>query len=226
MRRVVVIMLVAKVGFAQSARDEAVRLFDTQEYAAAADRFKQCYQVDHDAACLYGLGQSLRALGDCPRAIEAYRAFMRTSPPADKHEKARLNIEACERGPRVVAAAPPPPPPPVKPESPWSRDRFLAPLVIGAGVTALAGGTFFVLGSREHDAAAEEGRGSGALQTFEDHRARADLYQRIASAAVFVSGALAVAALARYVIYEVKADTRTSTTVTVSGSWIGLESRF
>jgi tetratricopeptide (TPR) repeat protein len=204
-------------------RDEAVRLFESQDYARAAEAFQQCYQVDNDPACLYGLGQAYRAAGDCTRAIAAYRAFLRTSPPSEPRQKALLNIAACEQS-AVESPTPPtptgpsePPPAPKQPETriverAWYRDRFGAVLAVGALAAAATGSTFLVLAGRDRDAAEREGRGDGMLQIFEDHRTAADRKQRIGTVALAGASALAIAAVLRYALHD-----RTET-VTVSWS--------
>jgi hypothetical protein len=180
------------------------------------------------------MGQAYRAAGDCTRAIAAYRAFLRTSPPSEPRQKALLNISACEQS-AMEAPTPPTPAGPLEPapsaapieqapqtrvvERAWYRDRFGAVLAAGALAGAATGTTFLVLAGRSRDAAEREGRGDGSLQIFEDHRATADRRQLVGTLALAGASAFAIAAVLRYALHD-----RTTTVTVSTGSVDGARS--
>jgi tetratricopeptide (TPR) repeat protein len=220
-------------------RDEAVRLFESQDFIAAADAFQRCYQQDRDASCLYGQGQAYRMAGDCTHAVAAYRAFLRTNPPSEPRQKALLNIEACEQSATDAPTPPatdepaPPQPPAAEPRT-MTREtpRYRDGLTLGLGAATLAataaGATFLVLAKSARDDAAAEGGGSGTHQAFVDALERADRHQLTGTLVVAGAGALAVATVLRYALHD------NTTTVTVSSTtaagltsrWITLSSQF
>ncbi|MBA3452029.1 MAG: hypothetical protein H0T42_02900 [Deltaproteobacteria bacterium] len=211
-------------------RDDAVRKFETQDYPQAVEAFKACFQIERHPECLYGLGQAYRALGDCPRAADAYRAFMRTSPSEAARQKAELNIERCQPAQPVQpvpapVATPPPPPTIVVTESPWYRDRTGGALAIGGIAAIAAGTTFMVLAGGARDAATVEGRGDGSLQAFDDHMTRADRHHLVGSIAFAAGGTLAIAALLRYSLRDSTTATP-AVTARASRRWIAFELHF
>jgi tetratricopeptide (TPR) repeat protein len=72
-----------------------LRLFSTQRYDEAIEEFRAAYLGDPHPKILYTLGQTYRLGGDCPRAIDAYSAFLRAGPVPEFAKLARENLEAC-----------------------------------------------------------------------------------------------------------------------------------
>ncbi len=232
-------LLTARAASAGPLRDEAVRLFESQDFAAAADAFQRCYQAEHDATCLYGQGQAYRMAGDCTRAVTAYRAFLRTNPASEPRQKALLNIASCEQR-ATDAPTVPPPDAPATDTQPASEPRAITRatpryrdgLTLGLGAATVAasaaGVTFLVLADRARDDAAAEGRGTGTHQAFADAIDRADRHQLTGAIVLAGSGALAVATVLRYALHD------NTTTITVSSTtsagltsrWITLSARF
>ncbi len=77
--------------------DQAVRLYNIQQYDRAADEFRAAYLIDPQPKLLYSLAQAERLGGDCEQAIDGYKAFLRTNPGHDAAKLAADNIDACER---------------------------------------------------------------------------------------------------------------------------------
>jgi tetratricopeptide (TPR) repeat protein len=144
--------------------ERAVRYYETQEYEQAIDALKQGYQLDPQPAFLYTLGQAERSRGNCARAIEAYRSFLRTHPPEKQAQLAHVNIERCTEELKHPAAPPPAPSttpasspsiPTTKPSlllSPSRARRWPAWVLIGTGVAvAVAGGAVYGTARRRFD---------------------------------------------------------------------------
>jgi hypothetical protein len=72
------------------------RLFLARRYAEALDEFRRALAVAPRPEVLYSMAQAQRMLGDCPGAIETYRAFLAGRPGEPLAEYARANIERCE----------------------------------------------------------------------------------------------------------------------------------
>jgi hypothetical protein len=108
-----------------AARKELVRgedKFRQQDFAAAIEAFDAGYAIDPQPIFLYDKAQAQRLSGDCKSAIETYRAFLATVPPAREASRARQNIAKCE------ALLPPPPPPRVEPPPPVVVDSEPSPI--------------------------------------------------------------------------------------------------
>ena len=113
----------------QARLDEGIRLYGQGRHAEALRAFQAGYDLEPRPVFLYAMGQAARAMGNCPRAIDYFGAFLRTLPPARQVEKARVQIARCERQrlsasrppATAPAVAPPParPPPPPSPPAPW-----------------------------------------------------------------------------------------------------------
>src|SRR5215472_10162270 len=58
------------------------RYYDTQLYEEALAEFRAGYLIDPSPDFLYSIAQAERLRGNCKSAVEAYRAFLRTNPPA------------------------------------------------------------------------------------------------------------------------------------------------
>jgi tetratricopeptide (TPR) repeat protein len=99
---------------ARTLENRGLRAYDVQQYDEASDHFRAAYQIDPRPELLYALGQSERMAGHYQRAIEAYRAFLRTNPASAQSGPARKNIVRCEQALAAVSQdrAPPPEPSP------------------------------------------------------------------------------------------------------------------
>jgi tetratricopeptide (TPR) repeat protein len=111
---------------ARALETRGLRAYDVQRYDEASGHFRAAYQIDPRPELLYALGQSERMAAHYQRAIEAYRAFLRTNPAPAQAGPARKNIARCEQA--LAAAQPPPPEPSPAPATP--------PPVIAAPIAA------------------------------------------------------------------------------------------
>lgn len=104
--------------------------YNLGHFGEAAREYEQAYRLVQDPVLLYNLAQSYRLGGDAPRALLAYKAFLRTAPAdAPNREQAGRRIQELElklaapapgavvpdEAPAKPVAAPPPPPPPPSP---------------------------------------------------------------------------------------------------------------
>jgi hypothetical protein len=105
MRRAVVALvcctaLVTAVARAEPPPDDhyeaGKRLFLARRYAEALEEFRRALAIAPRPEVLYSMAQAQRMLGDCPGAIETYRAFLAGRPGEPLAEYARANIERCE----------------------------------------------------------------------------------------------------------------------------------
>lgn len=68
-----------------SARAETARAttaYNLGHFDEAARRYEEAYRLIQDPALLFNLGQSYRLGGQPQKALSAYRAYLRTSPPS------------------------------------------------------------------------------------------------------------------------------------------------
>jgi len=72
------------------------RLFLAKRYTEALQEFRRALAVAPRPEVLYSMAQAQRMLGDCPGAVETYRAFLAGRPGEPLAEYARANIERCE----------------------------------------------------------------------------------------------------------------------------------
>jgi tetratricopeptide (TPR) repeat protein len=89
-------------------RNHAKRLFeigqaryDLGEYDEAIAAFREAYEISSAPALLYNIAQAHRLKGDCPRALQVYRHFVRLDPSSPHRASAEghvADLEAqCER---------------------------------------------------------------------------------------------------------------------------------
>ncbi len=185
---------------AQQRYKQGLDLFATQEFAQAIAEFRAAYKIDPQPAFLYSLAQAHRRAGDCASAIDAYRAYLRTKPPEDKAEKARLNISRCEQEiadaraaeeRRLAAALAAKPRTRVERvgfrRAPWYTDKLGMGLSIAGVVSAgAAGGLLYLSSARLSDA-----RDGGTIQDTASAHESAQGY-RTASIVTFVGAGLLV----------------------------------
>ena len=162
--------------------DRGLALYQSKEYAAAADELAQAYKMSPNPDLLYALAQARRLTGDCPAAVPLYRKFLDDGPPAKEAELARKNLARCEEDARSTPtatapasapvapapAAPTAPPTPVSPTSgaagaeplptPWYAD-LAGDLLLGGAVAGYGAASGLYLASRsELDTAAGASR--------------------------------------------------------------------
>jgi tetratricopeptide (TPR) repeat protein len=234
MRRAVVALvccmaLVAAVARAEPAPDDhyeaGKRLFLARRYAEALEEFRRALAVAPRPEVLYSMAQAQRMLGDCPGAIETYRAFLAGRPGEPLAEYARANIERCEAmlhsperggpergGPERGGSERSGPersgpersgpersgPERGGPGRPWYRDGVGDVLVGGGVVVGVVGAVIWQSGRSTASAVAS----APDYQTFLERRSGAGsalAEQEIGIAAMIAGGAAAVAGVVHYV---------------------------
>src|SRR5258708_28070188 len=81
---------------ARARLDAGLRDFQNHAYDAAIAEFREGYRLQPHPDFLYALAQAERMSGDCAGAVQAYRQFLQTDPPANEAEIAKYNIARCE----------------------------------------------------------------------------------------------------------------------------------
>jgi hypothetical protein len=190
-----------------------MELYNAGRYAEAAVELRAGQAIEPRPEFLYALGQCERNLRNCARAVEYYRAFLATNPPADQRQLAVVQVERCdqEMAARVPApasppasvpaatqatvAAPPPPPPPPTPGRRWVRDPVGGTLA-GLGLAGLVTGAVLVGHSGAVLATAD--------QSYDRYlEARSVRGEQIGGIVVLCSGAaLLVSGILRYALHR------------------------
>src|SRR5262244_717212 len=76
--------------------DRGVRMLDVQNYAEAIAEFQAGYEIDPNPLFLYNLALAYRKSGQCEKAIETYRTFLRTHPLAKLEGHAQQGMRECQ----------------------------------------------------------------------------------------------------------------------------------
>lgn len=191
--------------------EQAQRHYDLAEYELAIEGFGEAYRRDPRPALLYNLAQAHRLAGDCVRAAQLYRQFLRLAPASRARQLALdhlSSMERCERAARppdrvAEVEAPPPEPSEVQAElevDTASPERRGGGWRIGGIATAATGGVALALGSyfaRDAQRAADEvssGYETGAAWAdLAELDARGRRSERIGTT-LLVTGGLATAA--------------------------------
>jgi tetratricopeptide (TPR) repeat protein len=129
---------------AHAAADEGAALFAKNDFAAAAAKFTEAYEHNHDASYLFNIAQAYRHGGDCVRAADYYGRFLSEVPNPPNVEKIRVWYASqmqCAKE-RTSDTTPPKPVPPPAPAHP-NNHRGLVLGLAGTGIVALGVGAFF-----------------------------------------------------------------------------------
>jgi tetratricopeptide (TPR) repeat protein len=180
--------------------DRGEALYKAGEYVRAIAEFDAGQRIEAHPDFHYAKGQAYRKLGDCPRAVASYQAFLATRPPEEEAARAHANIERCPVSPPQEAPAQPAQQQqqeqPSPPRAAWYRDR-LGGVLAGAGTLGLAvGTTYLVLGDRSVRSA----NAAGSLAQLEELGATARRERTSGAVCLAVGGALAVGAAVRYAL--------------------------
>jgi tetratricopeptide (TPR) repeat protein len=88
--------------------EEGQAHYDLGEYDQAITAFRQAYELSSAPLLLFNIAQSHRLKGDCPRALEVYRHFVRLDPDSRHRGSAEDQIRSlsaqCPRKPQTAAA--------------------------------------------------------------------------------------------------------------------------
>jgi tetratricopeptide (TPR) repeat protein len=72
--------------------ERGTTLYDLQRYAEAAHEYELAFEAKHAAALLFNIGQAYRLAGDLPKAIGAYRSYLRRTPGAPNRAEVEARI--------------------------------------------------------------------------------------------------------------------------------------
>lgn len=188
------IALAAATGHAEPARvdhyEAGKRLFLAKRYTEALDEFRRALAIAPRPEVLYSIAQAQRMLGDCPSAIETYRAFLAGRPGEPLADYARANIERCEaerQDRRPVVSGPA-----------WYRDGIGDALVAGGLIAGVVGAVVWHSGRSTASAVAS----APDYQTFLHRQAAAHAAlteQQIGVAAMVAGGTAVVAGVIHYI---------------------------
>jgi tetratricopeptide (TPR) repeat protein len=98
---------------ARALYDRGMGHYNVGEFDAAAEDFKQAYQLTRAPGLLFNLAQACRLAHKNEEALRFYRTYLREKPNAVNKKDVKAFIAALEKLP----AAPPPAPPPSVPEN-------------------------------------------------------------------------------------------------------------
>jgi tetratricopeptide (TPR) repeat protein len=100
----------------EQARDhykKGLAAYNLGQYSEAAAEFEAAYRLFLDPALLFNIAQANRMNGELEKALNGYRAFLRTAPPATQNraqaERWRQELEKEVAHAKAAAPATPPP---------------------------------------------------------------------------------------------------------------------
>jgi tetratricopeptide (TPR) repeat protein len=202
--------------------EEGAALYAARDYRRAIEKFIQAYAVDADPNLLFNIARCYEELGELDAAIEKYETFLKT-PGADTRgrQRARESLAALREAQSSAASAAPaesakvaPAPaadPPASSQSAESTPSTVLPWLVlgGAGVFAVLGTTFYLLGASDHSQVTDA-RGYGDSNAVADMtRRQADDWVSSGNSKKLIGGisfGLAGALAATYVVLLVNAD--------------------
>ncbi|NVB76876.1 MAG: hypothetical protein HOV81_00645 [Kofleriaceae bacterium] len=226
--------------------DEGTKLYNVQKYDKAAEQFQAAYLLDPEPDYLYASAQAQRLAGDCTNAVQSYRAYLRTEPPADKRDKAEKNIERCtleqqsvqakitiprreidgQSGDREVPTTLPGSEQPSAPQRP-TKSYLVGHILVGAGVAAIAGGVYLY---REGHSAIESHNSAQTYDEFAASHAGIDAARRqqvLGVTALAAGGGLVLGGVLYYVLRaRTPAETTVSAQVKSDGTMVFLGRSF
>jgi tetratricopeptide (TPR) repeat protein len=82
---------------ARAMHDRGLRAYEAGDYAAAVRAYTEAYTLVPAPGILFNLAQAHRLAGDCRRALQAYKSFLRTAPDSPQAPVAEAKIEEMER---------------------------------------------------------------------------------------------------------------------------------
>lgn len=211
-------------------RDAGYRHAERSEWDAALRDYQAAYELDHDPVSLYAIGRVHVRRGECAAAIDAFRRFLATAPPAKARASAEAEITTCEA--TLAAAHPEPPPdatpspPPRPPSSPRTRAFYTDPVggvLVGGGAVALGLGTYFYVRARGELC---DDPCTGTYTAYQDSLARAHTWRTTAVIAGGLGGALVVAGAIRWATHRERAPVDVALTPRPRGAMLTVGAEF
>jgi hypothetical protein len=141
---------------AKAVANEGVALFEANDFAGAANKFREAYELNRDPSYLFNVAQAYRLGSDCVRSADYYGRFLATVPHPPNEDQIRVwhasELKCAKERVANDPRKPPPPgpktqqvPPPTQPAttSPRSRPLGLVVTLAAVGVVGLGVGGFF-----------------------------------------------------------------------------------
>ncbi|HTL33299.1 MAG TPA: hypothetical protein VL326_09250 [Kofleriaceae bacterium] len=75
---------------AKAAADAGAALFAKNDFAGAASKFREAYDLNHDPSYLFNIAQAYRHAGDCVRSSDFYGRFLADVPHPPNEDKIRV----------------------------------------------------------------------------------------------------------------------------------------
>jgi tetratricopeptide (TPR) repeat protein len=97
---IVISGLTARADELQNARehyDKGTTFYDLQRYAEAAHEYELAFESKHDPALLFNIGQAYRFAGDLPKAIGAFKSYLRRMPKAPNRAEVEARITEMQK---------------------------------------------------------------------------------------------------------------------------------
>jgi tetratricopeptide (TPR) repeat protein len=152
MRLIFILVLLPALAVAQPADSKAQAAavyasgqtaYQAKDYANAAAKFTEAYELDPDPVYLFNAAQAYRFDNDCKHAMDYYRQFLDKVPSAPNRDKVRgwlAEATKCVED----HALPEPPPVESRPQpAPAAPDHTLAYATGAGGLVLIAAGAFF-----------------------------------------------------------------------------------
>ncbi|MFN3198190.1 MAG: hypothetical protein ACE366_07200 [Bradymonadia bacterium] len=86
--------------------EEGITLFQTGEYAEAADRFQRAYNFDPAPNLLFNLARAVELSGDKDKAVLHYHAYLARHQGAEDEAEVKARIAELEKNPASQASGP------------------------------------------------------------------------------------------------------------------------
>jgi tetratricopeptide (TPR) repeat protein len=77
--------------------EKGTTLFDLQRYLDAAREYEAAFESKNDPALLFNIGQAYRFGGDYPKAIAAFKSFLRRLPEAENRAEVETRIAELQK---------------------------------------------------------------------------------------------------------------------------------
>jgi tetratricopeptide (TPR) repeat protein len=100
---------------ARKAYEKGQNHYELGEYSAAVTLFRRAYELSSAPGLLFNIAQAYRLSGDCAKALDEYRHFVRLDPQSSRRDDAdayiaQLGAECGPKRPAPVAPQPAAPP--------------------------------------------------------------------------------------------------------------------
>jgi len=186
--------------------DKGKHEFDLGRFVEAAREYELAYDAKDDPALLFNIGQAYRLAGNYPRAINAYRSFLRNVPNSSNADVLNARIREMQLMIEQQAGHQPSPPMTVAPmaapatrdEPPthWYRSAIGWSLVGVGAAAAIVGGVLIARGQSLYD----DSRKATQIQPHYDLHSQADGFNVAGIALLGSCGAMLIGAATTFAL--------------------------